>query len=138
MTKLPLSQAQSYARQLAKTIRGGEVIGLIGELGSGKTTFTKALGAALGIQQNISSPTFVLMQQFLTKAGLHFYHLDLYRVQNFADLQSLGITEWWGRPETVTVIEWADKLQSQLPKNTKLIYLYRDQLSHEESLNENL
>ncbi len=127
MTKLPLSQAESQARKLAKTLKGGEVIALVGELGSGKTTFTKALGKALGIKQNISSPTFIMMQQFLTKKGLHFYHLDLYRTKNFKEVEGLGITEWWGHPKTITVIEWADKISKSLPKQTQFINLYRDE-----------
>lgn len=129
-TKVSLSNAESFARKLAKTIKGGEVIALIGDLGSGKTTFTKAFGQALGIRQTISSPTFVLMQQFETPKGLFLYHLDLYRTKNFKDVKALGITEWWGHPKTVTVIEWADKIMESLPKGTKIIYLYRDQISN--------
>ncbi|HEX3099396.1 MAG TPA: tRNA (adenosine(37)-N6)-threonylcarbamoyltransferase complex ATPase subunit type 1 TsaE [Patescibacteria group bacterium] len=134
--ELPLSQVTAAAQKIAKTIKGGEVLALIGELGSGKTTFTKALGAALGIKQTISSPTFVMMQEFeipaqrgaSTKTAKKFlYHLDLYRTKNFNEVKSLGITEWWGRPETVTVIEWADKILKDLPANATIIYLHRDQ-----------
>lgn len=125
--KLPLSKAESAAKKIAKTIKGGEVFALIGELGSGKTTFTKALGKALGIRQTISSPTFVMMQQFeIPKSKLFLYHLDLYRTKSFREVKSLGITEWWGHPQTVTVIEWADKILNNLPPNTTIIYLNRD------------
>ncbi len=125
-SKIPLSQAESAARQIAKKIKGGEIYGLIGSLGSGKTTFTKALGKALGIRQTISSPTFIMMQQFEMPDSRFFYHLDLYRVKNFQEVKGLGITEWWGHPKTITVIEWADKILPDLPKNTNLIYLHRD------------
>jgi|SRR6476469_6913108 len=134
--KLPLSQVESQAQKMAKELKGGEIIALIGELGSGKTTFTKALGKALGIRQQISSPTFVMMQQFETPTrsrtskepdkNLFLYHLDLYRTKNFNEVKSLGITEWWGHPETITVIEWADKIADSLPKETIIINLYRD------------
>ena len=140
--KISLTQAEKTAVKLAKSLHGGEVIALIGELGSGKTTFTKALGKALGVERSIPSPTFVMMQQFVTnkftqpktKTGkqlappkpITLYHLDLYRTKNFAEVESLGITEWWGHPETITVLEWADKIQSHLPKNTLYIYLTRD------------
>ena len=125
--KLPLSKAESAAKKIAKIIKGGEVFALIGELGSGKTTFTKALGKALGIRQTISSPTFVMMQQFeIPKSKLFLYHLDLYRTKSFKEVKSLGITEWWGHPQTVTVIEWADKILNNLPPNTTIIYLNRD------------
>lgn len=123
---ISLSEAEGYAQKIAKDIRGGEIIALIGELGSGKTTFTKQLGKSLGIRQQISSPTFVMMQQFESPKGLYFYHLDLYRTKNFSEVAGLGITEWWGHPKTVTVIEWADKILDSLPENTKIIHLERD------------
>ena len=132
--KINLTEAEKYASKMAKQLKGGEVIALIGELGAGKTTFTKALGKALGISRNIPSPTFVMMQEFATKKiskapnkkPITLYHLDLYRTKNFAEVESLGITEWWGHPETITVMEWADKINSHLPKNTIYIYLTRN------------
>ena len=129
--KIPLSQAESTAKKMARTIKGGEVIALIGPLGIGKTTFTKTLGKALGIKQSIPSPTFVMMQEFaIPKQKLYLYHLDLYRIKNYKEVSSLGITQWWGHPETVTVIEWADKIQAHLPKDTIIIYLHRDVNEH--------
>ncbi len=126
--RISLSQAESEAKKIAQKIKGGEIFALIGDLGSGKTTFTKALGKELGIRQTISSPTFVMMQQFeIPKSKLFLYHLDLYRTKNFKEVQSLGITEWWGHPQTITVIEWADKILNDLPPNTTIIYLHRDQ-----------
>lgn len=126
--RVALSKAEGEAKKIAQKIKGGEIFALIGDLGSGKTTFTKALGKELGIRQNISSPTFVMMQQFeIPKSKLFLYHLDLYRTKNFKEVQSLGITEWWGHPQTITVIEWADKILNDLPDNTTIIYLHRDQ-----------
>jgi tRNA threonylcarbamoyladenosine biosynthesis protein TsaE len=131
---IPLSKAEFYAKKIAPSIEGGEIIALIGELGSGKTTFTKALGKELKIRQNIPSPTFVIMQEFRTgkvsksnpKAKIVMYHLDLYRTKSFAEVKSLGITEWWGHPQTLTVIEWAEKIKGHLPNNTTYINLVRD------------
>lgn len=138
--KVPLSKADVTARHISRTIKGGEVFALVGELGAGKTTFTKALGKALGIRRNIPSPTFVMMQEFAIppqpgssskpKPNIikpkFLYHLDLYRTKDFQEVESLGITQWWGHPETITVIEWADKIVKQLPPNTTIIHLYRD------------
>lgn len=132
--KVPLSEVKDFATALAKTIQGGEVIALIGELGAGKTTFTKALGKALGVKESIPSPTFVMMQEFqIPKRSMYLYHLDLYRTKNFSEVESLGITQWWTRPETVTVIEWADKIIDQLPNGTQIIYLYRDAKATQQS-----
>ena len=130
--RIPLTKVTAYAEKIAQHIEGGEIFALSGELGSGKTTFTKALGKALGIKQNIPSPTFVIMQEFPTNAvnnegqNITLYHLDLYRTNGFKEITTLGITEWWGHPQTVTVIEWADKITDQLPKQAYKIHLYRD------------
>ncbi len=128
-----LSEATKLAEQMAKKLRGGEILALSGPLGSGKTTFTKALGKALGVKQNIPSPTFVMMQEFETTKNsadknkkLILYHLDLYRTKSFTEVKSLGITEWWGHPQTITVIEWADKIDAQLPVQTTRLTFQRD------------
>ncbi len=132
MLHIPLSEATAQAEAMAKTLRGGEVLALIGDLGSGKTTFTKALGKALGVKNTITSPTFVLMQEYQTnklskiKSPLWLYHLDLYRSKDFKEIKTLGIEEIWNRPETITVIEWADKITPQLPSNTITIQFNRD------------
>lgn len=131
MTKsyqIRVDQTQDLAQKLAKTITGGEVFALIGELGSGKTTFTKHLGKALGIKNNITSPTFIIMQEYATQIKsrpqdpMFLYHLDLYRAHTEADVETLGLTEIWNQPNTITVIEWADKIKKLLPKKTTYIY----------------
>lgn len=130
--KLPLSKVREFAVVAAQYCTGGEIFALSGDLGSGKTTFAKAFGKALGIKQNIPSPTFVLMQEFPTKRKalsgrmITLYHLDLYRIKTFKEVKALGITEWWSHPETITIIEWAEKIKEQLPPQTISIELYRD------------
>ena len=129
---IQLSQAVSLASKIAKNLKGGEILALSGELGSGKTTFTKALGKKLGVKETITSPTFVLMQQYKTnrlsgnKKPLWLYHLDLYRTKDFKEVKSLGIEEIWGHPETITVIEWSDKIEKSLPLKTIKIEFQRD------------
>ncbi len=123
---IPLTEAKQAAQKLAKTLKGGETIALIGQLGSGKTTFTQALGEALGIRKKILSPTFVLMQRYpVPGTSLFFYHLDLYRTKGWADIVAVGLPEIWTRPDTITIIEWADKIRSRLPAETPYIYLKR-------------
>lgn len=107
-------------------LKGGEILALVGPLGSGKTTFVKALGKALKIKHKITSPTFTLIHIFsanlpLTKKPVYFYHLDLYRTKNFREIKTLGLEEFWNKPETVTVIEWADKIKNHLPPKTKIL-----------------
>ena len=106
------------------------IIGLAGELGSGKTTFIQGMAKGLQIKERITSPTFVIMKKF--KLGpvpylKYFYHIDCYRVQS-KDLLDLGFKEIISQPNVV-VIEWAEKIKKILPKDTfwiKFEYLDKD------------
>jgi len=96
-----------------------------GFLGSGKTTFSKALGKKLQVKKIMPSPTFTLMRSYDAKLGnkkITLYHLDFYRNNKFREISTLGITEVWGKKNTITLIEWADKFLQRLPKKTRLIY----------------
>lgn len=132
MTRIKLSQATKKAHTLAQKLRGGEILALSGDLGSGKTTFTKALAKKLGVRQTVTSPTFVIMQQYPTKLKtadkkpIWLYHLDLYRADNFNEVADLGLTQLWARPNVITVIEWSDKIQSHLPKQAIHLNFIRD------------
>ena len=120
-----LDEIPELAKKIAKDLKGGEVFALIGTLGSGKTTFAQALGKELKIKQKITSPTFILLQAFpfksKAKKELWMYHLDLYRTKNFKEVKALGLLETWGRKDTITLIEWADKIKKYLLKNTIII-----------------
>lgn len=121
---IKLKDAQKRGAEIAKTLKGGEILALSGPLGAGKTTFVKALAKALGIKQNVKSPTFTLMQVFrftLQKKPAILYHLDIYRLNEAKDAEALGITENWGKKDTVTVIEWADKIKNSLPSHTQFL-----------------
>jgi tRNA threonylcarbamoyladenosine biosynthesis protein TsaE len=129
---LPLSEVKSFAASLAKQLHGSEILALVGDLGSGKTTFAQALAKALGVKQKVLSPTFIVLQEFPTKRQtktgklITLVHLDLYRTKNFRELKALGLDQIWGQPQTITVIEWADKIKKHLPPNTTYINLHRD------------
>ena len=111
--------------EVVKKLKGGEIFALVGTLGAGKTTFVKAVGKELKIRKKITSPTFVLLNEYPAKLKnnkkILLYHLDLYRIQNFKEAAALGLHEFWGKPGTVTFIEWADKITKHLPKKTRLI-----------------
>ena len=101
-------------KKIAVTLLKGDVILLYGDLGSGKTTFTKGIGEGLGLKSSpINSPTFVLVREY--KAKLPIYHLDLYRLDRLEDIEGIGIEEYlYG--DGVTIIEWAEKIKDILPK----------------------
>lgn len=118
-----LSDIPKLAKQVAKELKGGEILALVGPLGAGKTTFVKTLALELKIKKKVTSPTFTLMHHFPFKLKgqqiSHFYHLDLYRTKNFREVKTLGIEEFWGQKNTITAIEWADKIKKHLPAKAK-------------------
>ena len=87
------------------------VICLIGDLGSGKTVFTKGFAHALGIDENITSPTFNIIKEY-TGGEANLYHMDLYRLNG--DVRNLGLDEYFSK-EGVVIIEWADMIEEYLP-----------------------
>ena len=99
-------------RRMGSVMRGGEVVALIGNLGTGKTHLIK--GIALGLEAHdsdqVSSPTFVLVNEYFGREGLiHIYHIDAYRMASVAEFQALGFDEYC-RPDSVVLVEWADKV----------------------------
>lgn len=89
------------------------VIALVGDLGSGKTVFAKAFAKALGITDNITSPTYNIIKEY-DNADMKLFHMDVYRLSNIK--QDLGIPEYF-KKKGVTIIEWADLIPELLPKN---------------------
>ena len=101
------------------------VLGLEGELGSGKTTFVQGLAKGLGIKERVLSPTFLVIKEFElhhTKKTM-LYHIDCYRLQSPQELLDLGFKSILANPKHVVVIEWADKVAEILPKDTKWMRL---------------
>lgn len=115
-------ETEEIAAKMAKKLRGGEIIALIGNLGTGKTVFVRGLAKGLGIKKQITSPSFVLMKIYrignLKLKIRNFLHLDAYRLKDGKDLIDIGLLDWLGRKETITVIEWAEKIKKILPKKT--------------------
>jgi tRNA threonylcarbamoyladenosine biosynthesis protein TsaE len=102
-------QTMSLGRKLGKLAQGGEIIGLIGELGAGKTCFVRGLtdGADVGKEAWVRSPTFTLINEY--QGRLPIYHIDLYRVGNQAELEGLNLREYL-YSEGISLIEWFEYL----------------------------
>jgi tRNA threonylcarbamoyladenosine biosynthesis protein TsaE len=98
------------AREIGESLLGGEIILLKGQLGAGKTHFTKGLMAGLGFDQNeVNSPSFALVNNYRGKFDV--YHIDLWRMQNGVDIAfAVGLDEMLEIPLSIIIIEWADKL----------------------------
>ena len=124
-------QTRKLGEEFAASLKGGTVISLHGNLGSGKTTFVQGLAKGLGIEKNIISPTFIIMRTY--EPGLkikdvrfkNFYHVDLYRIESERDVEGLGLLELINDPENIVVIEWPDKIEHLLPeKRIDIVFEY--------------
>lgn len=102
-----------FGYNIGKQLKGGEVILLDGELGAGKTVFTKGLATALGITEPITSPTFTILNIY-EASPLSLYHYDAYRLNSGEEAYEAGLTEYFYESYGVCVIEWATKISSAL------------------------
>ena len=111
-----LTALEKFAEEFAVTLVGGDVIGLVGDLGAGKTTFVQMLAKQLGVEEAVKSPTFILMQAFATDARAQkrgvarICHVDAYRLESWTELKTIGFEEYAGDGTTVTFVEWADRV----------------------------
>ncbi len=100
------------ARKLAPLLSSGDVINLSGDLGAGKTVFSKGLAVGLGIEEPVTSPTFTLIKEYMGRLPL--YHFDVYRLASPEEMEELGFDEYF-YGSGVSVVEWGDKIEELLP-----------------------
>ncbi len=110
-----------FAKNFAKTLKGGEIIGLSGNLGAGKTIFAKGIAQGLNIKDNINSPTFVLMKVYNTPGKIikKLVHIDAYRLKNPEDLKAIGALDYMQREDTLMLIEWIENIETIIPKKVQ-------------------
>ena len=134
-------ETKRLASQLAKKfikskpIKQARVLGLVGELGSGKTTFIQGFIKMLGVRHRVMSPTFLIFRPYPIRSNKYktAYHVDLYRIHSRKELTRLGFKGILANRRNVILIEWADKLRHYLPRETIWIHF-----SHGESQNERI
>ena len=107
----------AFGRELAASVRAGDVIALTGGLGAGKTHLTQGLVAGLGGRGSVTSPTFTLVHEY-AGGRLPVYHFDLYRLDRAEEALALGWEDYLDR-DGVCVVEWADKFPELLPAGTR-------------------
>jgi tRNA threonylcarbamoyladenosine biosynthesis protein TsaE len=113
-------QTMKLAEKLAHYLQEGNLILLEGDLGAGKTTFTKGLAKGLGVTRNVNSPTFTIIKEYQGEK-LPLYHMDVYRLGE--SMEDLGFDEYF-EGNGVTVVEWAHLIEDQLPLSRLEIELY--------------
>lgn len=110
-------ETKELAEKLAKTIKTGTTLALYGDLGSGKTTFTRFLVESLGQDSRVQSPTFVVARRY----G-NINHIDLYRLTTKEEVKDIGIEEFLTDEGVINIIEWPELAEAFLPKDTIRIY----------------
>lgn len=119
-TYITQSQEETFAIgvELGKKAKPGDIFALIGDLGTGKTILAKGIAKGLGIYEEITSPTFTLLEVYESIVPL--YHFDLYRISDSEELENLFFEEYWF-DDGVSVIEWADRAIKKLPEDIYII-----------------
>lgn len=111
-------ESGAIAAELADTLVAGSVVAFRADLGCGKTLFTKYLAKALSIDEEITSPTFNLLEEY--EGRLKLYHFDLYRIEHSDEFDMLAFEDYW-EGDGVSVIEWSERAKGLLPDNSIII-----------------
>lgn len=112
---------EAFGMELASTLEPGDIVALIGDLGTGKTTLTKYIAKGLGVTENIDSPTFNIVKEH--KSGrLPLFHFDVYRLSSGDELLDIGADEYF-YADGVCIIEWADIVADVVPDKVKVILI---------------
>ena len=111
-----VQETKKFASKVSKKIKQGQVIALIGDLGSGKTTFSQGFAKGLGIDQHVGSPTFKIVSEYIG-FNLKLYHVDCYRLNNIEEFLNLGGENLLLPDKGITLIEWANIIQEILPQD---------------------
>ena len=109
-------ETQTIGRQIGETLKAGDVVALVGDLGAGKTCLTQGIARGIGIasQEVVNSPSYTLINEYAGEIPI--YHIDLYRLERRADIIDLGLEEYL-EGKGICIIEWADRMANLLPAN---------------------
>lgn len=111
-----IDEIAQAARDFKAAIGDHRVIAFHGEMGVGKTTFIKALCAEFGVTDNVASPTFAIINEYLAGDGSTIYHFDLYRMETIADLQNIGVEDYF-YSGNFCLVEWPELAEPLFPNN---------------------
>jgi tRNA threonylcarbamoyladenosine biosynthesis protein TsaE len=122
LTVKNLSDLPAAAHKIAPLLRGRGVVALYGGMGAGKTTLVAALVRAMGSTDEVTSPTFALVNDYVVPSCHHIYHFDFYRIDSLAEAFDLGYEEYFFSGE-LCLVEWPEKIAALLPDNTLEIHI---------------
>ncbi|MEA4989015.1 MAG: tRNA (adenosine(37)-N6)-threonylcarbamoyltransferase complex ATPase subunit type 1 TsaE [Anaerovorax sp.] len=110
---------KKFGLALAKQLQSGSIVALVGDLGTGKTTLTKAIAEGLGVKEMITSPTFSIVHEY-HDGRLPLYHFDVYRIGEIEEMYELGYEEYF-YGEGICIVEWADLIWELMPEESVII-----------------
>ncbi|MFR2535336.1 MAG: tRNA (adenosine(37)-N6)-threonylcarbamoyltransferase complex ATPase subunit type 1 TsaE [Clostridia bacterium] len=117
---------KQFAKNFAKDLKKGDILVLSGELGSGKTKFTEGILSYFGLEDEISSPTFTVVNEY-HKGDIHIYHFDIYRLEDIDEFYAIGGEDYFN--DGICIIEWGEMLEPILPKGyIKITFEKNDEL----------
>lgn len=116
-------ETERFGKELGAHAKASDVIALIGDLGTGKTTLTKYIAAGLGVKETITSPTFTIIKEYRS-GRLPLFHFDVYRIADPDEMYELGYEEYFFG-DGVCVIEWADLIEELIPEDAMTIRISR-------------
>ena len=122
-------ETEKIAFELAQNSQISDVFCLNGDLGVGKTVFSKGFGKGLGITEAITSPTFTIINIYIGRLPL--YHFDVYRISDVYEMDDTGYEDYF-YGDGVCLVEWAEQIKEIIPKNAKYIYIKKDLSKGEE------
>ena len=111
-------QTEAFAAQYAKTLRAGDIVLLDGDMGAGKTVFAKGVARGLGIQEEVTSPTYAYMNDYDGR----LFHYDCYRIETPEQAERLGLADYFDMGG-ICLVEWAQNIASLLPKDVKRVQI---------------
>jgi tRNA threonylcarbamoyladenosine biosynthesis protein TsaE len=114
--------AEKFVSKLAPKSGGATIVGLYGNLGAGKTAFTQCIARALGVEEKVSSPTFVIekIYELTSQKFSHLIHIDAYRMDSSNELLHLGWKEILSNPQNLILIEWPERVIEIMPEHIKI------------------
>ena len=111
------AETEAVGRQLGATLPRGSVVLLYGDLGAGKTVFSRGFARGLGIEEELSSPTYTIVQEYELPDHGRLYHLDLYRISGVGAALDFGIDEFLSDRKSLSLIEWPERISGMIPEN---------------------
>ena len=109
------AETEALGAALARELEPGAVVLLYGDLGAGKTVFSRGFARGLGVTEPVSSPTYTIVQEYNLATGGRLYHMDLYRISDEHAALGFGVDEFLSEPGAISLVEWPERIRGLLP-----------------------